>query len=104
MNALMSSRPRRGSCNEYCSSMSGAASSSTISRLQVLPQKLVNHRPTIALLVCALLSCSVLIAFSPLSDRKSPTAVDDLHQGLMRETAAQTPFLASMSNLIEDRG
>src|SRR3954470_12689447 len=99
MNALMSSRPRRGSCNEYCSSMSGAASSSTISRLQVLPQKSVNHRPTIALLACALLSlsCSVLIAFSPLSHRKSPTAVDDLHKGLMRETAAQTPFLASQS-------
>src|SRR5260370_40497642 len=50
MNALMSSRPRRGSWSEYCSSMSVAASSSTIPRLQVLPQKSVNHRPTIALL------------------------------------------------------
>src|SRR5262245_16394528 len=44
MNALMSSWPRRGACTEYCSSMSGAASSSTIARSQVLPQKCVNHR------------------------------------------------------------
>jgi hypothetical protein len=39
-----------GSCSEYCNSMSGAASSSTIFRLQVAPQKSVNQRPTIALL------------------------------------------------------
>src|SRR5712672_2058518 len=50
INALMSSRPRRGSWSEYCRSMSGAASSSTIPRLQVLPQKSVNHLPTMALL------------------------------------------------------
>src|ERR1700738_3206315 len=50
INALMSSRPRRGSWSEYCRSMAGAASSSTIPRLQVLPQKSVNHRPTMALL------------------------------------------------------
>src|SRR6516225_2187567 len=49
MNALMSSRPRRGSCSEYCKSMLGAASSSTTPRLHVLPQKSVNQRPTIAL-------------------------------------------------------
>ncbi len=30
MNALTSSRPRRGACSEYCKSMSGAPSSSTI--------------------------------------------------------------------------
>src|SRR5471032_1071681 len=34
--------------------MSGAASSSTMSRLQVLPQKSVNQRPTIALLSSSL--------------------------------------------------
>src|SRR6202007_2059294 len=49
MNALISSRPRRGSCREYCRSMLGAASSSTMLRSQVSPQKLVNQRPTIAL-------------------------------------------------------
>src|SRR6202000_1075065 len=50
INALISSRPRRGSCSEYCRSMSGAASSSTMLRSQLSPQKLVNQRPTIALL------------------------------------------------------
>src|SRR5690349_20550120 len=48
--ALMSSRPLRGSCSEYFSSMSGAAISSTTLRFQVLPQKSVNQRPTTALL------------------------------------------------------
>src|ERR1043165_1942986 len=54
MKALMSSRPRRGACNEYCSSMSGAASSSTIAGLYSLPQKCVNQRPTTALLSSSL--------------------------------------------------
>src|ERR1700730_6866377 len=54
MKALMSSRPRRGSCNEYCKSMLGAASSSTIPRLHVSPQKSVNQRPTMALLALSL--------------------------------------------------
>src|SRR4029077_19427694 len=35
--------------------MSGAASSSTMPRLQVLPQKSVNHRPMMALFSCSLL-------------------------------------------------
>ena len=64
VNALMSARPRRGSCNEYCRSMSGAASSSTMPSLQVLPQKSVNQRPTTALLS----SCIVIrIPFSVVS-------------------------------------
>src|ERR1700681_2674638 len=50
MNALMSAWPLRGSCSEYCRSMSGAASSSTMPRLHVSPQKSVNQRPTMALL------------------------------------------------------
>src|ERR1700730_12469312 len=50
MNALMSARPRRGACNEYCRSMLGAASSSTMPRLQVSPQNSVNQRPTMVLL------------------------------------------------------
>src|SRR5882762_5991874 len=50
MNALMSSRPRRGSCSEYFNSMSGAAISSTMRRSHFSPQKLVNQRPTTALL------------------------------------------------------
>src|SRR5262249_11768353 len=55
MNALMSSRPRRGSCSEYLSTMSGAAISSTTARLTLLPQKSVNQRPTTALLAACLL-------------------------------------------------
>src|SRR5215470_13342968 len=49
MKALMSSRPRRGACSEYCNSMSGAASASTMVRSQVFPQNVVNQRPTMAL-------------------------------------------------------
>src|SRR6476660_1691209 len=36
MNALMSSRPRRGSCSEYLSSMSGAAISSMTGKIDLL--------------------------------------------------------------------
>src|SRR5262249_61301815 len=53
MKALMSSRPRRGACSEYCNSMSGAARSSTMVRSQVFPQNVVNQRPTMALLSAA---------------------------------------------------
>src|SRR5262249_15244597 len=60
MNALMSSRPRRGSCKEYLSSMSGAAISSMTARLTFLPQNSVNQRPT-----TALLSASLLIGMPP---------------------------------------
>src|SRR6266851_1672744 len=77
MNALMSSRPRRGSCREYCRSMSGAASSSTTPRLQVLPQNSVNHRPTMALLSSALL---IRIPFL-VCVAKPPIAIDDLREG-----------------------
>ena len=51
---LMSSRPRRGACREYCRTMSGAASSSTTLSLQVSPQNSVNQRPTRALLSSSL--------------------------------------------------
>src|ERR1700722_13243946 len=54
MKALMSSWPRRGSCNEYCRNISGAASSSTMARSDFGPQKLVNQRPTMALFSCSL--------------------------------------------------
>src|SRR4029077_4047734 len=43
----------------------------------------------------ALLFAHRILSF--VSHWKSPTVVDDLHKGLMRETAAQTPFLASQS-------
>src|SRR5262245_22722433 len=56
MNALMSSWPRRGSCSEYLSSMSGAAIWSMTARLTVLPQNSVNQRPTMALLSSCLLT------------------------------------------------
>src|SRR4029077_10256804 len=55
INALMSSRPRRGSCSEYFSSISGAATSSTTPRLTFLPQNWVNQRPTTALFCSSLL-------------------------------------------------
>src|SRR3954452_11213863 len=53
MNALTSSRPRRGACSEYCKRISGAASSSTILGFQGLPQNSSNQRPTISLLFSA---------------------------------------------------
>src|SRR5262245_15062753 len=59
MNALMSSRPRRGSCNEYLSSISDEAISSTTARLTFLPQNSVNQRPTTALF------SSLLIGMAP---------------------------------------
>lgn len=42
MKALISSRPRRGSCNEYCRNMSGAAISSMTARLTFWPQNSVK--------------------------------------------------------------
>src|SRR6476661_7380732 len=69
MNALMSSRPRRGSCNEYCKSMLGAASSSTMPRLHFSPQKSVNQRPTMALFS---LSLDMMIHFLVCDGRRRP--------------------------------
>src|SRR6201747_832331 len=60
MKALMSSWPRRGSCSEYFSSMSGDAMSSTTLRLTFSPQKSVNHRTTTALLSSSLLIWNLL--------------------------------------------
>lgn len=54
MKALTSSRPRRGACNEYRSSMSGAARLSTTLRFHGLPQNSLNQRPTMALFSCSL--------------------------------------------------
>src|ERR1700722_10224803 len=61
MNALMSSRPRRGSCREYFKSISGAAISSTTARFTSLPQNSVNQRPTTALLSSCLLMKWILL-------------------------------------------
>src|ERR1700730_15845613 len=60
MKALMSSWPRRGSCSEYFSSMSGDAMSSTTLRLTFSPQKSVNHRTTMALLSSSFLILTLL--------------------------------------------
>src|SRR5215470_18637252 len=83
MKVLMSSRPRRGSCSEYCNSMSGAANSSTMPRLQVLPQKCVNHRPTMALLSSSLdMSClSVCSHLSEGSTELPAWTLDKRHRG-----------------------
>src|ERR1700722_6898628 len=64
MKALMSSRPRRGSCSEYWRSISGAASSSTIPRSHVSPQNLVNQRPMMALFLSSLDMLYLLFASS----------------------------------------
>src|SRR6478672_9452765 len=88
MNALMSSRPRRGSCSEYLSSMSGAAISSITPRLTRLPQNSVNQRPT-----TALLSSCLLIGMAPLVSSKPPASADDLNEDLRLHRASHTPFL-----------
>src|SRR6266576_1507702 len=75
MNALMSSRPRRGSCREYLSSMFGAAISSTTPRLTRLPQNSANQRPT-----TALLSSSLLIGMAP----RDLSRNDHRHQPMIR--------------------
>src|SRR5262245_57892832 len=83
MNALMSSRPRRGSCSEYLSSMSGAAISSTTPSLTPLPQNSVNQRPTVALL-----SSSLLIGMAPRdSSREDHRHRDDLKRRLTRDVS-----------------
>src|SRR5262249_6984928 len=93
MNALMSSRPRRGSCREYLSSMSGAVISSTTPRLTLLPQNSVNQRP-----ITALLSSSLLMRMAPRDlSQGSPTPVDDLRTDLRVTRASQTPVLALQS-------
>src|SRR5580698_9870493 len=73
MKALMSAWPFRGACNEYCRSMSGAASSSTMSRLHALPQKSVNQRPTMALLSSSLdmVNSSLTVVETEKQDRLS---------------------------------
>src|SRR6476620_2580061 len=88
MNALMSSRPRRGSCSEYLSSMSCAVISSTTPRLTRLPQNSANQRPT-----TALLSSSLLIGMAPLVSSKPPASADDLCDDLRLHRASHTPFL-----------
>src|ERR1700693_941135 len=74
MNALMSARPRRGSCSEYFSSISGAAISSMTPRLTVLPQNSVNQRPTTALLSSCLLIEGHL-CFAGTTDRLAIAAI-----------------------------
>jgi len=53
MKFRTSSRPRRGACSEYWSSILGAASSSMTFGFQGLPQKPSNQRPTTPLLSCS---------------------------------------------------
>src|ERR1700722_13087318 len=91
MKVLMSSRPRRGSCSEYCRRMSGAASSSTIPRLQVGPQNSVNQRPTMALFSCSFdMVISSSCFRSPGADVTYATASRKLPEALERST----PYLA----------
>src|SRR5262245_61469268 len=94
MNALMSSRPRRGSCSEYLSSISGAAISSTTPRLTVLPQNSVNQRPT-----TALLSASLRMGMAPHDCLVTTEAVDDLGNELRATGEARTPDLALESKV-----
>src|ERR1700734_1332528 len=91
MNTLMSACPRRGSCNEYCKSMSGAASSSTMLRSHVGPQKLVNQRPTMALFSCSF-DISVLHVQGMLA--KASVAFASASRKLFRCRGRDTPYLA----------
>src|SRR6201992_530710 len=87
MNALMSARPRRGSCSEYFNSMSGAAISSMTPRLTLSPQNSVNQRPT-----TALLSSCLLIRLAPWSDSKIAGVASD-RERLRLIPVGQTPLL-----------
>src|ERR1051325_4316047 len=71
MNALTSSRPRRGACSEYCRSISGAANSSTISGFQGLPQNSLNQRPTISLLFSVDITLLLICVFPGPQDRST---------------------------------
>src|SRR5262249_19404829 len=93
MKALMSSRPFRGSCSEYFSSMSGAPIASTTSRLQVFPQNSVNQRPTAALLS----SCKLMELPSRRLRLRSPDRSDDLERGVACLGRTQTPVLTPVS-------
>src|SRR6516164_1790523 len=53
MKLRTSSRPRRGACSEYCSRISGAASSSMIAGFHGFPQNPSNQRPMMSLLSCS---------------------------------------------------
>src|SRR5258707_3471071 len=96
MNALMSSRPRRGSCNEYCKSMLGAANSSTIPRLHFSPQKSVNQRPTMALLSLSL----DMIDHFRFSDygKRPPLCEIEPDRQVVCASAQETPVLALVLN------
>src|ERR1700756_1801854 len=74
--------------------MSGAASSSTTSRLQVLPQKSVNQRPTMALLSSSLdmLNSSLTVLEREMHDRLSQ------FEQYRRKPSAAPHFLLSYSN------
>src|SRR3954447_1095601 len=73
MKALMSSRPFLGSWSEYFSNISGAAISSTTPRSQVLPQKSVNQRPTMALLSsCKLMEVPLDCCFEVIGGTRWP--------------------------------
>src|ERR1700704_5848718 len=96
MKALMSSRPRRGACNEYCKSILGADSSSTMRRLHVSPQKSVNQRPTMALLS---LSLDMIDHFLFSDGGKRPPLCEigpDRH--LVCASVRKTPVLAMVLN------
>src|SRR5262245_38895219 len=84
MKALISARPRRGSCSEYFNSMSGAAMSSTTARLHFSPQNSVNQRPTIALLSLSLLMWSPLDVSH--GDHRSIRCSGDRRTAIRQET------------------
>src|SRR5258706_2998996 len=85
MKALISARPRRGSCSEYCSSISGAAILSTTERSKVLPQNFVNHSPTTALLSSSMDMC---ISFDG-GEMNKGSHVDSLWQHHSQEPGEQ---------------
>src|SRR5215471_10416425 len=84
----MSSRPRRGSCSEYFSSISGAATSSTTPRLTFLPQNWVNQRPTTALFRSLLMELFLVGLF--LMDHPSKSIDDPEQKITFSETASNS--------------
>src|ERR1700730_9214783 len=88
----MSSRPRRGSCNEYCKSMLGAACSSTMPRLHFSPKKPVNQRPMVALLSLSLDMIDHFL-FSDCGERP-PLCEIEPDQQLVCASVQNTPVLA----------
>src|SRR4029450_6819290 len=87
MNALMSSRPRRGSCREYCRSMAGAGRAG----IAGLAPELGEPPADDGLVVLCLAHLDTLPCLCREATDRNRVPV----RGIIRDAAAQTPFLAA---------